>query len=534
MALIYRAIFEVADPRGTFVERAPGLVQDWLRWKLGDNEFELPADDAPVLSEHGMELTSQTGSSGDCSVARVSAFEGSRDDGSQVKSTLTAIREPGRSWAWVDLERWTEGHGSSAWTPAPPRIVTTLLLHESASRGGLSLDPRAITAAGAEGELLVDLVLDAAREVPIVVVSYNKAEADGIKLAEERGRELAKRLAGVAVIYVLAEGAVQSFSKAMYDAVGADMDVHSGAVRTYLPRVGSISDYPGRHRFIAFPKLERRRPDLAALIVAPPLFRRAVESPPPPIWRESARAILLGAPSDQDLDELLDLAAKEIDELKATESDLEERLAAERVDNTDHQRRNDYLGRRLTFYRERLRALEPAMAAQEPDRDSFDPVFCFEVLEEARHRLTLVEIPKSVDEGVDALDAHADESWAPRAWSALQALQNYAEMKRDAQFNGSFKTYCDNSAGDFVIPATWVVPAETAQTLDNPRFREARTLPVASEVDESGRILMQEHIRIEKGGSPCPRIHYFDDTRGPTGRIHIGWFGDHLDSRAKS
>jgi hypothetical protein len=45
---------------------------------------------------------------------------------------------------------------------------------------------------------------------------------------------------------------------------------------------------------------------------------------------------------------------------------------------------------------------------------------------------------------------------------------------------------------------------------------------------------MEEHIRIEQGGSPSPRIHYYDDTRGVTGKIHVGWFGDHLDSRAKT
>jgi hypothetical protein len=45
---------------------------------------------------------------------------------------------------------------------------------------------------------------------------------------------------------------------------------------------------------------------------------------------------------------------------------------------------------------------------------------------------------------------------------------------------------------------------------------------------------MEEHIKIEPGGTPCPRIYYYDDTRGVTKKIHVGWFGDHLDSRAKS
>jgi len=71
-------------------------------------------------------------------------------------------------------------------------------------------------------------------------------------------------------------------------------------------------------------------------------------------------------------------------------------------------------------------------------------------------------------------------------------------------------------------------------TLNNPRFRRLRMLPVSKAVDDSGYVLMQEHIRVERGGSPSPRIHYYDDTRGATRKVHIGWLGPHLDSWAKS
>jgi hypothetical protein len=53
------------------------------------------------------------------------------------------------------------------------------------------------------------------------------------------------------------------------------------------------------------------------------------------------------------------------------------------------------------------------------------------------------------------------------------------------------------------------------------------------DVDPSGRIFMDSHIRLELGGSPSPRSHFHDDTSGATGKIYIGWFGDHLDSASK-
>ena len=181
-----------------------------------------------------------------------------------VKSTLTAIRANDLSWAWVDLERWNPSHATAAWVPVAPGVVTTLLRAESASRGGLPVRREHAMSEGDEGALVADLVLDPTRELPLVVISHSREEEGGVAAADARAREIARRLAGIAGVYVLGEGAVTSFSRAMYEAVGEGMDVHSGAVRTYLPGAGSDSDYPGRHRYVAFHRLHARRVDLAA------------------------------------------------------------------------------------------------------------------------------------------------------------------------------------------------------------------------------------------------------------------------------
>jgi hypothetical protein len=62
----------------------------------------------------------------------------------------------------------------------------------------------------------------------------------------------------------------------------------------------------------------------------------------------------------------------------------------------------------------------------------------------------------------------------------------------------------------------------------NSRFVAARTLPVPREVDPSGRIVMEAHIRIGSGKPPAPRMHLHDDTSGETGKIYIGHLGPHL------
>ena len=38
---------------------------------------------------------------------------------------------------------------------------------------------------------------------------------------------------------------------------------------------------------------------------------------------------------------------------------------------------------------------------------------------------------------------------------------------------------------------------------------------------------MLAHIRISQGES-SPRLHFLDDTRDKTGKIHIGYIGPHL------
>lgn len=39
---------------------------------------------------------------------------------------------------------------------------------------------------------------------------------------------------------------------------------------------------------------------------------------------------------------------------------------------------------------------------------------------------------------------------------------------------------------------------------------------------------MDEHVRLEKGSDPAPRIHFYDDTGGATGKVYVGYLGRHL------
>ena len=78
------------------------------------------------------------------------------------------------------------------------------------------------------------------------------------------------------------------------------------------------------------------------------------------------------------------------------------------------------------------------------------------------------------------------------------------------------------------MPATWAALSESETTNTMTKLREARTFAVPADVETAKRVYMPAHVKIQQGGTPCPRIHFHDDTGGRTGRIHIGYVGDHL------
>ena len=41
---------------------------------------------------------------------------------------------------------------------------------------------------------------------------------------------------------------------------------------------------------------------------------------------------------------------------------------------------------------------------------------------------------------------------------------------------------------------------------------------------------MEAHIKLSNSDSLAPRIHFFDDTDGKSGKILVGYFGPHLDT----
>lgn len=534
MALIYRSLFSVDGTE--FLADAPRVANDWLRWKLDRPDVAITANGEARHEEREIVARWWVGARDERAVFRVQVYEERRDEGEQVRTTFTAFADGEQSWALTDIERWVTTTAAQAWVPLAPSIVTALLETHQCRRGPTPLGRQARAMTAETTEELVATIVDPAREIPVVVVSPNRRE--GATAARNRAGELARSLAGIAPVYLLKPGAVSAFSRAMLE-VDERLDVYGGAIRTYQPAAGGRDDHAYRHRVLPFHRFDNRPPHVVVRFVAAPILARATETPPPPVWRERIRELLEATSGDSA--ELLELyeaeterQKQELEELSVTHVELEERHGELEADSDELLGELDRLRGHVRYLQGKLAEFDQAAANAVLGDDPFVPEWCAEVVDEARKRLQHVVIPDVVRAGAEALDEHVDASWARRAWSSLQALDDYAKAKQ-SKFRGDFFMYCEQGVdGAAKIPTRWVGRHESRSTKTTERFRELRMLPVATEVSADGRMFMEEHIKIEQGGTPAPRIHFYDDTGGATKKVHIGWFGDHLDSRSKS
>ena len=306
---------------------------------------------------------------------------------------------------------------------------------------------------------------------------------------------------------------------------------------------------------------DRRRP-AAAKSVQPTLFPSPAEPdtlpgfPQPPtllpegnprIHRQGTAAPEVNrvpAPTAKlaEADEEIALLYSEIDDLtrqlgeeQRSREELED-LRLERdvvmIDLADSERANERIRARVRWLESELTRHQVHLAGVEiPDEFALPdvPPSVVEVLELAAARLPHLEIGATADAAA-GLDVHPRaEHWAFKIWQALAALNSYAQARSSQAWNNSFLAWClEPPSGGVAVPATWAALSESETTNTTPKLREARTFPLPRTVVPAGRVYMPAHVKIQQGGTPCPRVHFHDDSGGQTGKIYIGYVGDHL------
>ena len=487
------------------------------------------------------------------------------------------VEWPEAPWIWLDLEHH-RGTTGPVVRPGSPRLIRDLLAVLEGTDGSLPLTSDLLDITASHVHELCGWLFDPDRRVPVIVFTPDPTAADDQHRFATR---LARDVAGVAVVVRLPDAAAAAaFSRR----VGPHLHVYGGAMRTYLPGLTPQELFPRRHRVLSAATMRalrsrsayavrdqvlalstRRPPPSSYPLVRRILARGSAErsaaerqrppttfpqpvpdpveadtppetAPAPAAGVLAAEAKLAEATAEIDLlyAEIADLT-RQLDEGQRGQIELED-LRIERdvvtIDLNDAERDNERLNARVRWLESELTQHQVHLAGVEtPDQFALPeiPASVVEVLEFAGAGLVRLMIGATADAAA-GLDVHPRaDHWAFKIWKALAALNSYAVARASGQWNNSFLAWCaEPPSGGQAVPSTWVALSESETTNTTPKLREARTFTVPKAVNSAGRLYMPAHIKIQQGGTPCPRIHFYDDSGGATGLIHVGYVGDHL------
>jgi hypothetical protein len=514
LSVIYRTIFEIDD--SATVADVETIFTDWLRTKnlRTPPNFDVPPEEGEVV--HGAYRLSRRESALDSLPATRIRFTQEDTVGEWWATELTTWSTTEARWLWIDLIRVAEDPYARPAPHSVPRL-TEMLLHKFQSRsGGDVLVPMPLVVReSASARALAQRVLDAKRSVPFIVMTLGHGETEAS--LKDRANEVQRRVCGIASVILLFGPAQPEFERT----IGEDLSVFGGGLRTYLP--GVTQRHARRNRYIPgarLAELDQYGWDRAFR----GLVQQATSARPPAEVRSDLVHAFRGATTDRGSEELLaDLIAVETatEEKDAKIADLTAQLR-QILDDTDALRHDLDKAQRTVAWHE-SNSGTPAPIVTEEDADP-PPSTCTEAIERSIDELDFVVVGDAAIDHVGLLDNEGRRSvWAETLWNALSALNAYGEAKSDG-FDGDIAMWLELNAKH---PVDYV-GNEGPTVRRTEKYRAPRTFSVPTEVDESGRKEMFTHVRIGSGKPPAPRLHFYDDTRGSSTKVHVGYVGPHL------
>ena len=434
------------------------------------------------------------------------------------------VGDPGQS-VWVDVE-WVadDVFDNPPDVVAPGFVCDMIRSARCLGPGGeaLTCDPIPLDTDGAAA--LLEEIFRPNRKLPIVV--FNASDSWNDPGVERALRQVARNLAALTTIYTLSPVAATKLQATLGM---LNLEVGEGQCRVYLPIVDPSARRPDRHPIEPMHKSVDVTTDISrrlAVHVATPL----VAQRPPELYLNVGRQLLDG--TTRGLAEWVEFGEEQ--EARVGELGRELDRALEALEVTDEEalqaeRENEDLRRRLEALRAQVRSL--GIAAENVElavEEEVQVTTCSQAIELARSRLTGVVIHPDAPREIRRLDnVRHPELSARRMWRYLQALDAYA---LDAAKWPGFHIWCSRSGSPRALPTRFVAMRESETVLNDSEMHEARRLPVdpVANPSSSPRILMEAHLKvIEGGGFQIPRIYFHDDTKGRTGKVHVGFIGPH-------
>lgn len=402
-----------------------------------------------------------------------------------------------------------------------PKIVHDLLSAvEKPYLGGSGVltEPLSVPAAGIA--ILVEMLAKPARTLPIIVCAEPAPEHNDSWL--RTAGTIAARAEGIAAVVTLDRAAVAAFRRE-FDALA----IWDGGVRVYAPGIVTRDADGWRHRYYLrsrFEETPRATIDRIVYSVAQLSTRRRV----PAVFR--AFGDQSGLPADaldgmipaKELADAQEQWESERDMARDEQSSLEKELASA----TGHLARlkEELIGRGLAAL---LWGTQHEETASIPDsvQDSSEAVLAAQM-----YLSDWLALPDSAIRELDDIDTAPEAyNWGNKTWRGLRALAAYAQDRAAGWDKGGFWEWCASGPA-LGWPATSkklsMTESEGVQT--GGKFKGTRVFKVDSAVHPSGEITMLAHLKIsEGGGNLAPRVYFYDDTSGPTKKVHVGLVGPH-------
>lgn len=228
-----------------------------------------------------------------------------------------------------------------------------------------------------------------------------------------------------------------------------------------------------------------------------------------------------------------DQLERAVDRLEQEKAALHADLEYRSLELAEAEKAIDDLSRKVRYFRSQLREAAPDRADRMPaDDPQWEQP---ESLEDLALRLipdldnslcSRVVFTGDLDEVTAASTRDSFGHAVQRAWKSVRALYDYADLKSQGKFQGNVEAYLKSGEHDgWKVPVGWHAPHESEPTLN--AWGHERLLPVPRGVPGAPKVLMKAHFKCDSSNTFAVRMHYFDDTSGPSGKIYIGYIGRH-------
>ncbi len=502
MSLIYRAIWQ--DYANDIHQRALCAFGWWVNLRHpGARTFEENIEEVVA----GASTLVRRGSSDVGSIQRCVVHF---DDGIERLTTtlITTTTRSGIGSVWVDQERVSRDAFAPFQIRAPELSTRLIATGLDPRRGPIRLQPRPTALGPTEVRGFADRLADPSRDLPIV--AFATSPSFDAKQCLDAGIYAAQVLAGCASVHLI--GAEQD---PLNKLLGGELGIEAGAVRVYLPGFSKDEQEPWRHRVFDPERVLRDPKGIAHTIVQ--LLAPSMASRRAPIEYPRLRHLLTSAATSD---------TETIDELIERVHDLERQLATTEGRNFDLLADLEESEGRVQTLQDQL--VSTLVAPQIKSGLLPEITCCTDAFKAAQEHLSGLVIPDSANRDLAELDQRLEaRTWGRASWRALLALHTFA---LDRAFHPGFWEWCKAAKSPNGWPASpkKLAMNESETVLKVDALRACREFDVDMNLDTSGRKLMVAHLKIAEGGGPqIPRIYFYDDRHGATGKVHIGFFGPH-------